>query len=145
MVSSRRSSLRPAAAATAATVMAVLGIAGPAADSAGAAGSAHRSTAIVAMGDSIASGEAGGDYEPDSNRFGDWCHRSTHAQVRQVRLPGVETSVNVACSGARTDNVRLGGTSWYSEGPQTERTRQVARADDVKVITLTVGLNDVPF
>jgi hypothetical protein len=109
-----------------------------------AASPGSRPAAIVAMGDSFASGEGGGDYENGSNRAGDWCHRSRGSAIQQAAIPGV-TAVNLACSGATTENVRLGGTPWNTERPQAEQLRDVARRYQVKMITLTVGTNDIPF
>jgi lysophospholipase L1-like esterase len=104
-----------------------------------------RPTAIVSIGDSIAAGVGGGDYYPETDRFGDWCLRSPNAVVEKVALPGIDKAVNLACGGALTDNVRLGGWPWFSERPQLERLRDVARDNDVKVITVGIGINDVPI
>src|SRR5687768_4537390 len=41
---------------------------------------AQQSTAVVVLGDSAASGDGAGDYEPGTRGEGDnWCHRSEHA------------------------------------------------------------------
>ncbi|GAB1646583.1 SGNH/GDSL hydrolase family protein [Krasilnikovia sp. MM14-A1259] len=103
-----------------------------------------RPTAIVAMGDSLSAGEGGGDYEPGSNDFGHWCHRSPAAEINQAEPAGVTTAVNLACSAATTDDVRLGGTSRYGEPPQAEQLKTTARRYDVRSILLTVGANDIP-
>ncbi len=121
-----------------------LGFTGPAAVANAGVKPAHKPTAIVSLGDSVASGEAGGDYEADGHPF-DSCNRSAHAAVRQFRLASIDKSVNLACSAATTDAIRLGGKTWKTERPQTEQLRNVARDNNVKLITLTVGVNDVSF
>ncbi|UGY91471.1 GDSL-type esterase/lipase family protein [Streptomyces gobiensis] len=102
-----------------------------------------RPATIVAMGDSLASGEGGGDYEPGGVP-GQWCHRSANAQVQHAKPAGVDAVVNLACSGATTDSVRLGGGRHYGEAPQAEQLKTVARTHDIRSIVLTVGANDVP-
>ena len=102
-------------------------------------------TAAVALGDSFISGEAAGSYEPDSNRPGNYCHRSTRAEIHMTSIPGIERTINLACSGATTANVRLGGTARYGEPPQAEQLRAVARDYDVKLVVLTIGANDIGF
>ncbi|MDK1476164.1 GDSL-type esterase/lipase family protein [Streptomyces sp. 549] len=102
-----------------------------------------RPTAIVGIGDSLTSGEGGGSYRA-GRAPGQWCHRSAHAQVELARPPGVDTTVNLACSGAGTDHVRLGGSRHYGERPQTEALADVTRTHDVRSIVLTVGANDIP-
>jgi lysophospholipase L1-like esterase len=107
--------------------------------------SAAKPTAVVAMGDSFISGEAAGLYEPASNRPGDYCHRSQRALIHKTSIPGIERTVNLACSGASTDNVKLGGAARYGEAPQAEQLRAIARDHDVRLILLTVGANDIGF
>ncbi|MEU7908350.1 GDSL-type esterase/lipase family protein [Actinoplanes sp. NPDC049118] len=131
-------------AAVAAGVLAIttfsIGASAPAAADAGST----RPTAVVAMGDSLSAGEGGGDYEPGSNEFGHYCHRSSMSEIHQAKLSGVTTTVNLACSAATTDDVRLGGTRRYGEPPQAEQLKAVARRYEVRSIVLTVGANDVP-
>lgn len=102
-------------------------------------------TAVVALGDSFTAGEGGGDYDPATNKFGDWCHRSAHAPIMQLGLPGVDTAVNLSCSGATTDALRLGGSTYYSEAPQVEQLKAVARSHRVKLVLVSGGMNDIPF
>jgi lysophospholipase L1-like esterase len=109
------------------------------------AAAAAKPTAAVAMGDRFISGEAAGQYEPASNRQGNYCHRSRRALIHKTSIPGVERTVNLACSGAATDNVKLGGEVRYGEAPQAEQLRAVARDHDVKLIVLNVGANDIGF
>jgi lysophospholipase L1-like esterase len=107
--------------------------------------SAAKPAAVVAMGDSFISGEAAGQYEPASNRPGDYCHRSVRALIHKTAIPGVERTISLACSGAATDNVKLGGEVRYGEAPQAEQLRAVARDHDVRLIVLNVGANDIGF
>ncbi|MEV7417341.1 hypothetical protein [Streptomyces sp. NPDC089919] len=130
-------------------------------------------TAIVAMGDSYISGEAGrwkgnsltnsgsrdgtdrgwvsgSTYDP-SKVYGataaNGCHRSDSSEVKSAT--GTTTAlINLACSGAVTDNVfrsSNGGVSYKGEAPQADQLASVAAANDVKVIALSVGGNDLGF
>lgn len=109
-----------------------------------AAAATDRPTAIVSLGDSEISGEGAGDYDPGTDGPDNFCHRSEHAQVHETSIPDIDRTINLACSGATTDTVRLGGTGQYGEPVQTERLRQVARDYDVRVIAMTLGANDDP-
>jgi lysophospholipase L1-like esterase len=98
-------------------------------------------TAVVVLGDSAASGEGAGDYEPGTRgENGDWCHRSVHAYVHRTGL--AQTSVNLACSGADSTNVRFGSAVHHTEGSQAERLVEVARSNRVTTVILQVGAND---
>jgi hypothetical protein len=77
----------------------------------------------------------------------DGCHRSDVAPVRSAPAP-VEEKVNLACSGARLANVwpaALGGRPHFGEPPQADQLAAVARRDDVRMVVLTAGANDVGF
>ncbi|HEY0486202.1 MAG TPA: GDSL-type esterase/lipase family protein [Mycobacteriales bacterium] len=102
-------------------------------------------SAIVALGDSIASGEAAGSYEPGTDRAGNLCHRSTRAYIMVAPIAGIDRRYNLACSGATTANVALNGTARYGEAPQVQRLRTIASQNRVRLVTLTVGANDVGF
>jgi hypothetical protein len=135
-------------------------------------------TAIVSMGDSFISGEGGRwlgngsepfgtrsgtdraatdcdgwgfcDYEPErvygaSEQSG--CHRSDVAPVVSAPIR-VDEKVNLACSGAKLENVwpaAMGGQSHFGQPPQADALAEVARRDDVKLIVVTAGANDVGF
>jgi lysophospholipase L1-like esterase len=103
---------------------------------------------VVALGDSAASGEGAGDYEPGTRgEGGNWCHRSPHAYVHQLGLavPDVAArSVNLACSGARSANVAFGSATRYGEGAQAERLGELATRLRVTAVVLQVGGNDDP-
>jgi lysophospholipase L1-like esterase len=104
-----------------------------------------RSTAVVALGDSLGSGESAGQYEPGTDQAGNFCHRSALSETATAPLAGVTKRINLACSGATTGNVRLGGVPRYGEAPQAERLRQVARDNRITAVVLTVGANDLDF
>ncbi|MET9735581.1 GDSL-type esterase/lipase family protein [Streptomyces sp. NPDC006458] len=130
-------------------------------------------TAIVSLGDSYISGEAGRWRGNSLNNSGSrdgtdraWtgrtydpalvygataangCHRSDSAEVSSATGTGVQALVNLACSGATTANVfrsASGGQSYKGEIPQADRLASVAASYDVKAIALSVGGNDLGF
>ena len=78
---------------------------------------------------------------------GDGCHRSDVAPIRSAPA-AVEERVNLACSGARLVNLwpaGLGGQPHFGEPPQAEQLAAVARRDEVRMVVLTAGANDVGF
>lgn len=106
-----------------------------------AALAADRPTAVVALGDSAAAGDGAGDYDVGTRgEGGNWCHRSRHAYVHRTALAA--ESVNLACSGARSADVALGGGGRYGEGSQAARLEEVARRLRVTAVVLQVGAND---
>ncbi|MFF9852231.1 GDSL-type esterase/lipase family protein [Streptomyces litmocidini] len=128
-------------------------------------------TAVVAMGDSYISGEAGrwlgnsltnsgsrngtdrawtgSTYDP-SRVYGataGGCHRSDVSEVRSAG-PIAGSLINLACSGATTANVfraSQGGQAFKGEAPQADQLAAVAAANDVKLIALSIGGNDLGF
>ncbi|MFC9243019.1 GDSL-type esterase/lipase family protein [Streptomyces sp. NPDC057136] len=129
-------------------------------------------TAVVTMGDSYISGEAGrwqgnsltaggnhdgtdrawtgSGYDP-SRVYGttaaNGCHRSDSAEVNGA-AGAVGALINIACSGATTQNVfraANGGVSYKGEAPQADQLAGIAAAHDVKLIVLSVGGNDLGF
>ena len=135
-------------------------------------------TAIVSMGDSFISGEGGrwmgngadpfgtrsgtdraafdcggwGGCEYDPSRVygateANGCHRSDVAPIESAPI-AVGRKVNLACSGAKEENVwraSSGGRSHFGEAPQADQLAAVARRDDVRLVVLTVGANDIGF
>ncbi|MEV7277257.1 GDSL-type esterase/lipase family protein [Streptomyces sp. NPDC093111] len=129
-------------------------------------------TAVVSMGDSYISGEAGrwqgnslttsgsrtgtdrawtgSGYDP-SRVYGasqtNGCHRSDSAEVRSAGGLATE-QINLACSGATTRNVfraSNGGVAYKGEAPQADQLASVAATRDVKLIALSIGGNDLGF
>src|SRR2546428_7600271 len=100
---------------------------------------------VVAMGDSTISGEGAGDYVPGTNgENGNWCHRSTHAEVNQLATSGIHETINLACSGAPTAQVGLGKTLQYTEPSQAARLARIATDHRVVAIIVAAGANDDP-
>jgi lysophospholipase L1-like esterase len=100
-----------------------------------------RPTAVVALGDSAASGDGAGDYEPGTRgENGNWCHRSAHAYVHRTGL--APESVNLACSGAESADVAFGSGTHYTEGSQAQQLVDVATRYRVSALVLQVGAND---
>lgn len=129
-----------------------------------------RESAVVSMGDSYISGEAGrwqgnanteatGDvwgtdrsaggtqgqvYEKGSESGGG-CHRSDVAEVRSADIKGVPAAqrFNIACSGATTKDVV--SDSFKGEKPQVEQLAEIAARQRVSAVVLSVGGNDLRF
>src|SRR5215207_6420821 len=104
---------------------------------------AARSTAAVAMGDSEISGEGAGNYQAVTDGPDNYCHRSLNAWIQKVSI-GVSTHINLACSGADSANLTIGGPGQYGERSQADRLKSVARNYAVKYVFVTVGANDDP-
>ncbi|WP_234327210.1 GDSL-type esterase/lipase family protein [Streptomyces sp. NRRL WC-3742] len=129
-------------------------------------------TASVTLGDSYISGEAGrwkgnaagtsgsrngtdrawnGSSADPSTVYGataaSGCDRSDVAEV--IGAPTVaQNRINLACSGAVTANVfraSNGGQTLKGEAPQADQLATVARQNNVKLITLSIGGNDLGF
>lgn len=133
-------------------------------------------TAVVSLGDSYISGE-GGRWEgnaADSTTDRDgtdraayrwrwfWlydaervygqtddtgCHRSDVAPISWAGA-SVDVAVNLACSGAATDNVfraASGGVSHRGEPPQVDQLAALTVTHDVEVVVLSIGGNDLGF
>ncbi|MFI2369024.1 GDSL-type esterase/lipase family protein [Streptomyces sp. NPDC018833] len=129
-------------------------------------------SAIVALGDSYISGEAGrwkGNsltnsgsrdgtdrawtgtaYDPArvyGTTAANGCHRSDSAEVLSA-TGTTQALINLACSGATTGNVfrtSRGGTAFKGEAPQADQLAAVVASHDVEVIALSIGGNDLGF
>lgn len=133
-------------------------------------------TAIVALGDSFISGEAGRWQGNSLNLLGTrdgtdraarctWifcsydatrvygssysngCHRSDVATIKSAGI-SVSEKINLACSGAQTNNIwraSQGGQSFKGEAPQADQLFTVAQQKNVKLVVLTIMANDVGF
>ncbi|MEW2528969.1 ricin-type beta-trefoil lectin domain protein [Streptomyces sp. NPDC047071] len=103
---------------------------------------AERKTGLISLGDSEISGEGIGRYEPGTDGPDNWCHRSPDAAVHRTGIP-VDVTYNVACSGATTANVRIGGQQQYAdELVQSDNLAIKARNTRIKAILLVIGAND---
>ncbi|WP_327303527.1 GDSL-type esterase/lipase family protein [Streptomyces sp. NBC_01298] len=136
------------------------------------AGPGSGPTAVVSLGDSYISGEAGrwkgNSLTNSGNRTGTdraWvsgssydpakvygataggCHRSDSAEVKSAG-PLADVAINLACSGAVSQNVfraSNGGVAFKGEAPQADQLAAVAASNNVKVIALSIGGNDLGF
>jgi hypothetical protein len=75
------------------------------------------------------------------------CHRSDVAPILSAPA-AVAEKFDLACSGARIANVlpaSAGGRGHFGEAPQVDQLAGIARRDEVRMIVLTVGANDVGF
>jgi lysophospholipase L1-like esterase len=100
---------------------------------------------LVTLGDSTLSGEGAGDYTPDTNGLnGNWCHRSPHATANETKVPGIEATVNLACSGAPAGQVALGSAKQWGEPSQAQRLAELTRTHRVAAVVIAVGANDDP-
>jgi lysophospholipase L1-like esterase len=100
-------------------------------------------SAAVAMGDSEISGEGAGSYEANTNGPTNYCHRSANAWIKKLSI-GLSTGINLACSGAASANLTIGGPGQYQEKSQADQLENVASSHTVKDIFVTVGANDNP-
>lgn len=116
---------------------------GTARDDPPAAGGDPRPTAAVALGDSFASGEGAGGYVRDAGGAEDPCRRSAAAQIHRAELRGIDQVINLACSGATTADLRLGGPGRHGHPSQAEQLRTVATRSNVELVVVTVGANDL--
>lgn len=75
------------------------------------------------------------------------CHRSDLAPIESAPI-AVELKVNLACSGAKARDLwpgDEGGTAHFGEPPEADQLAAVAMRDQVRMIVVTVGANDVGF
>ncbi|MER7025875.1 MULTISPECIES: ricin-type beta-trefoil lectin domain protein [Streptomyces] len=103
---------------------------------------AERKTSLISLGDSEISGEGVGTYEPGTNGPDNWCHRSPDSAIHRTGVPA-DVTYNVACSGAYSRNIVIGGDKQYAdEEVQSDSLAAAARNTRVKMIVLMVGAND---
>jgi len=75
------------------------------------------------------------------------CHRSDVAPIVSAPVE-VDEKVNLACSGAKARDLwpgDEGGTAHFEEPPEGDQLAVVAKRDDVRMVVVTVGANDVGF
>ncbi|MFF0437643.1 ricin-type beta-trefoil lectin domain protein [Streptomyces sp. NPDC004327] len=103
---------------------------------------AARKTGLISLGDSEISGEGVGSYESPTNGPGNWCHRSPDSAIHRTGIPA-DLTFNVACSGAYTGNIRIGGSKQYAdELVQSDNLAIKARNTRIKLVLLVAGAND---
>lgn len=104
-----------------------------------------RPIAVVSLGDSTMAGEGAGDYLPGTRgENGNFCHRSVHAEVRQITLPGVSRRINLACSGTGSAHIGFDAPEDAAETSQAARLGELARRYRVRAVLIAVGANDGP-
>ncbi len=75
------------------------------------------------------------------------CHRSDVAPIVSAPI-AVDERVNLACSGAKARDLwpaAEGGSAHFGEPPEADQLAVVARRDEVRMVVVTVGANDVGF
>jgi hypothetical protein len=95
-------------------------------------------------------GALGCEYDParvyGSSEAND-CHRSDVAPIVSASIEVAE-KVNLACSGAKARDLwprDEGGVAHFGEPPEADQLAVVARRDEVRMVVMTVGANDVGF
>ncbi|MFE0426268.1 ricin-type beta-trefoil lectin domain protein [Streptomyces sp. NPDC058953] len=103
----------------------------------------HPQTGLISLGDSEISGEGvGTPYEAGTDGPSNWCHRSRDAAIHRTGIPA-DVTYNVACSGAFTGNIRIGGQRQYAdELVQSDNLAIKARNTRIKMVLLVAGAND---
>ncbi|WP_344961999.1 ricin-type beta-trefoil lectin domain protein [Streptomyces thioluteus] len=102
----------------------------------------QRKSSLISLGDSEISGEGVGSYEPGTSGPSNWCHRSPDSAIHRTSIPA-DVTYNVACSGADTGNIRIGGTKQYAdELVQSDNLAIKARNTRIKMVLLVAGAND---
>ncbi|HEV2723167.1 MAG TPA: GDSL-type esterase/lipase family protein [Thermoleophilaceae bacterium] len=75
------------------------------------------------------------------------CARSDVAEILSAQV-GVRTEINIACSGAQTSQIfrgSNGGRRFKGEAPQADQLARIAKDHTVRLITLSIGGNDIGF
>ncbi|MFG2140410.1 ricin-type beta-trefoil lectin domain protein [Streptomyces sp. NPDC048650] len=102
----------------------------------------QRKTSLISLGDSEISGEGVGTYEPGTDGPDNWCHRSPDAAIHRTGI-AADVTYNVACSGAYSQNIRIGGSKQYAdELVQSDSLAVKARNTRLKMVLLVAGAND---
>jgi hypothetical protein len=102
----------------------------------------ERQVSLASLGDSEISGEGVGNYESPTDGPSNWCHRSHDAAIHRTSIPA-DVTYNFACSGASSQNIRIGGTPQYAdELVQSDSLAIAARNTRVDTIVLVAGAND---
>ncbi|QHC20240.1 ricin-type beta-trefoil lectin domain protein [Streptomyces sp. GS7] len=103
---------------------------------------AERKTSLISLGDSEISGEGVGTYEPGTDGPTNWCHRSPDSAIHRTGI-AADVTYNVACSGAYSGNIRIGGSKQYpDELVQSDSLAIAARNTRLKMVLLVAGAND---
>ncbi|MEU4746326.1 GDSL-type esterase/lipase family protein, partial [Actinosynnema sp. NPDC023658] len=79
----------------------------------------------------------------DTHSSTDMCHRSTSAEIISAAIPDA-TPINLACSGATTNDVRDGDPA-RDQPDQLDLLRAAVREHRVELVVLSIGGNDLGF
>ncbi|MGG7572914.1 ricin-type beta-trefoil lectin domain protein [Streptomyces sirii] len=102
----------------------------------------ERKTSLISLGDSEISGEGVGTYEPGTDGPDNWCHRSPDSAIHRTGI-AADVTYNVACSGAYSGNIVIGGSKQYAdELVQSDSLAIAARNTRLKMVLLVAGAND---
>ncbi|MFE0187335.1 ricin-type beta-trefoil lectin domain protein [Streptomyces sp. NPDC058989] len=102
----------------------------------------ERKTSLISLGDSEISGEGVGTYEPGTDGPDNWCHRSPDSAIHRTGI-AADVTYNVACSGAYSGNIVIGGSKQYAdELVQSDSLAVAARNTRLKMVLLVAGAND---
>ncbi|GAA3375004.1 hypothetical protein GCM10020367_41080 [Streptomyces sannanensis] len=102
----------------------------------------QRKTSLISLGDSEISGEGVGNYDPATNTSANQCHRSPDSAIHRTGI-AADVTYNVACSGAYSGNIRIGGSKQYAdELVQSDNLAVKARNTRIKMVLLVAGAND---
>ncbi|MCA1789329.1 MAG: SBBP repeat-containing protein [Thioalkalivibrio sp.] len=107
----------------------------------------------VALGDSYSSGEGVPCFFKDSDTPSNACHRSILAYPMRTPYRPHELSCDaastptgfLACSGATTKNVKLGGASPTKAPGELSQLDRGFVSDETELVTITIGGNDFGF
>ena len=100
----------------------------------------------VALGDSFQSGEGAYDYDPNTARSGNYCHRSNNAYPELLVKRG-QVNLNLdfrACSGALIEQLST-KTANTNAPPYDEGAQLDALGTDTKLVTIGIAGNDAGF
>jgi lysophospholipase L1-like esterase len=97
---------------------------------------------LVALGDSYSSGEGAGNYDPETIRDGNSCHRSADAWPLQLATRLKLDGLSLACSGAETPEVLRSGVR---KGKERDVSQISRIGPPPEIITITIGGNDIGF
>jgi hypothetical protein len=81
----------------------------------------------------------------NANTPGWYCHRSSVAEIHSAKLPGIDKTANLACSGATTADITT--NSFRGLPPQITQLQALAKDPkyQIKTIVLSIGGNDLQF
>jgi lysophospholipase L1-like esterase len=102
-----------------------------------------RAGVVVSLGDSYSSGEGSGNYDSETDRAANGCHRTRNAWPRLI---GVAKEHHLACSGARMKHLQRGKTLLGADREgQLIRMVGIGAGTQIDTVLITIGGNDMDF